>query len=111
MSVFKAFEAEVLTQLAAPVLGRPLVDSLLIDATLASYTYSGTGYFLTVRHPSLPAERLVCATPALTGRLDELLCGFVIFIEQGELMLECHSWTSAGLPPDVRERAVRVEVG
>lgn len=61
MSVFKAFEAEVLTRLVAPVLGRPLVDSLLGESTLASYTYSGTGYFLTVRHPRLPAERLVCA--------------------------------------------------
>jgi hypothetical protein len=41
------------------------------------------------------------------GKADQLECGFVVFLENGELLLECHGWGS-DLPDDLRTRDVRV---
>ncbi|HEY9839509.1 MAG: hypothetical protein ACAI44_39965 [Candidatus Sericytochromatia bacterium] len=106
MAVFRDFESEVLRLLVAPELGPAAVETLLQEAELVSYSYSGSGYFLTVRHPSLLTQRIVCTRPQLVGRAGALESGFVVFIENGELMLECHSWGPATVPPDFREQAV-----
>jgi hypothetical protein len=91
MGEFRDFEIHVLHLLVAPKLGAEAVEAIVREAELVSYDYSGVGYFLTVKHPSFPSKRIVCDKPNVVGRSGNIQSGFVVFIENGELMLECHT--------------------
>jgi len=53
------------------LVGRRLPDDQLMAvgdfADLVSCDFTRAGYLLTIRHPALPLERVVCAEPLLTG--------------------------------------------
>ena len=108
MSPLRAFEIEVLRQLVKPKIGGERFRSVIEAGTVESYEHTGAGYFLVVRHPILPKERVVCHKPLVMGRSGAIECGFVAFIEAGELMLECHSWGESDVPKDIRERSIEV---
>jgi hypothetical protein len=78
------------------------------EAEFVGYEYTGSGYFLSVRHATLPKERVVCHEPIVTGSADGITCGFIIFIENGELTIECHSWGDADIPEAFRDTDVQV---
>jgi hypothetical protein len=84
------------------------IEELLVMASFVSCRHTGVGYFLTVRHAALPASRVVCHEPVIVGRTKDIECGFVAFLEGGELTLECHSWGDSPLPSDLRERALAI---
>ena len=90
------------------MLSPPQLEAVIREGDLVGYDYTGSGYFLTIRHPSLPAERVVCHTPKLTGCADGITSGFVIFIEDGELTIECHSWGDVDVPEWFRGRDVQI---
>ncbi len=102
--VFRPHEAEVIRRLAMGRLDPELVGSVLAGGCLQSVEHTGGGYFLTVSHPRLPAERMVLDQPALSGTAGGFSCGFVIFIENGVLTLECHAWGAEDLPGNIREQ-------
>jgi len=104
-----SYERQAIAALVGGHLPLDVVTSVLADGELVSLEHTGAGYYLTVSHPSLPTERVVCNEPLLIGRVGELECGFVVFLENGELTLECHSWSEAGLPTDLRSRDVVIE--
>ena len=108
MKPFRDFEREVVKILLASHVPIDEVEALLDSATWLSYDYTGSGYYLTVRHPSLPSARVVCDMPLITGTSGTIVCGFVVFLENGELTLECHTWGSEDVPEDFRERQVEV---
>lgn len=54
--------------------------------------YSGAGYFLTVKDPALPKDRVVLNEPDIRGQLDGIDVGYLAFIENHELTLECYSF-------------------
>ena len=109
MSVFMGFEQQVIRTLLSRQMEADQVEAVVNSASHVSYESTGVGYFLTVRHPTLPLERVVCSEPTITGRSGGLSCGFVVFLENGELTLECHSWGDASIPEDFRTRQVEVE--
>ncbi len=80
MSVFKPFESEVLKLLVSEHVSEEQLGIVLDHGTLVSYEYTGSGYYLTVRHPSLPSDRVVCNKPVLLGTSGDLQCGFVVFL-------------------------------
>jgi hypothetical protein len=108
VSEFTGYEREVVRELVSPRLPEAQIIAVLDSASLVSYEHTGVGYFLTVRHSSLPNDRAVCNKPILIGSSDDYEFGFVVFLENGELTLECHSWGGASLPDDLRARDVRV---
>jgi hypothetical protein len=110
MSVLKAFEREVFDLLAAGALSTGQIEAVASEGTFVSYEYTGSGYFLTLAHPTLPRERVVCSQPAVMGHAEGIDCGFVLFIENGELMFECHTWGPVDVPEGFREKTVQVEV-
>jgi hypothetical protein len=75
-----------------------------------SYEYSGSGYFLTIAHPSLPAERKVCSQPIVMGRAEGVDCGFLLFIQDGKLLMECHTWGAKDVPEGFRDKDVQVDI-
>ena len=110
-SPFRPFELEALRHLLGAELSVAWLGKLEAEATLVSYEYSGGGYFLTVAHPMLPAERFVYSEPPVLGTAGDAQAGFLVFIERGELMLECHAWGNSGVPPEFRDKNVQVALG
>jgi hypothetical protein len=110
MSVFRDYERRVLALLAPGALSLEQIEAVARDGTLVSYEYSGSGYFLTVAHPSLPVERKVCSQPIAMGHAEGIDCGFILFIQDGKLMIECHTWGAIDVPDGFREKDVRVEI-
>jgi hypothetical protein len=108
MSPLREFEIEVLRHLVKPKIGGERFRSVIETGTVKSYEHTGVGYFLVVSHPILPKERLVCHKPLIMGRSGAIECGFVAFIEGGELTFECHSWGESDVPKDIRERSIEV---
>lgn len=106
MSHFRDFEKQAVRMLAMPELGNALVEVVLKDSGFVAFERTGVGYFLTVRHPLLPMERAVFDEPAVVGRIEEYEVGYLVFVENRELMLECYSTGAVEVPPDFRERSV-----
>lgn len=108
MGQFRPFEEEVLRLLASPIIGAKAVAEILVEAELVSYEYSGVGYFLTVRHSSLPVARTVISEPIVICRSGAVRGGHIVFVENGELMLECYSAGAEEIPETFREQHVVV---
>ncbi len=100
----KGAEIKALHLLLKPKLGVASVDDLICEAKFTSYEYSGRGYFLIVTHPSLPNKRIVFSEPKVIGRARRIECGSLAFIENGELMLECHTWGEVDVPDKFRDQ-------
>lgn len=108
--MLKSFEIEVLRELVSAKLGTDLVESVIRKSIQSNYEHTGCGYFLTLSHPELPANRVTCHLPIVEARTDRFSCGFVVFVEHGELTLECHSWDGGNVPGNFRDMNVRVSV-
>jgi len=107
MTLFKDFELEVVKVLTSEVLSQDLRARLIAEAQLVGLTYTGAGYFLTVQHSELPLGRTVCNGPLIIGEADGIECGFIIFLENRELTLECHGWGNS-IPDVYRELDVSI---
>lgn len=73
-------------------------------------TYTGSGYHLTVPQLHLPPGRRTCSEPAVIGEAGNVRCGFVAFLDNGNLVLECHTWGAIDVPEGFRELEARVNV-
>ena len=62
--------------------------------------YSGAGYFLTYRSNNLPTKRYVLDTPKIHGWYGKTQVGFIAFVEDSEIMLECYTFTGDFSPED-----------
>lgn len=109
MPALKTFEVEVVRLLAAGTLSPDQLESVIAFDGPVRYEYSGSGYFLTFSLPALPEPRVVCSEPKVIGRSGEIVCGFVLFIEGGELTFECHTWGPVDVPDGFRDFAVEIE--
>jgi hypothetical protein len=104
----REFERQVIDLLAGKVLSRATLEAVKSDAEIIDYRATGHGYFLTLRHPELPRERRVCHQPLLRGDCGGIDTGFVIFLENGQLTLECHGWGDKPVPHTYRDGNVQI---
>jgi hypothetical protein len=102
------YEREVIRILAGEKFQPSVISHLTNAAEADSVEHTGVGYFLTLHHPGLPNERHVLSTPMVIGRSSFVECGFVCFVENSELTLECYSWGNAPIPADIRSQDVRI---
>ncbi len=85
----------------------------LLDVVLASdshdrYEYTGSGYFLTVKHPGLPSVPQSLIDPPVSGVAGLVQAGFVVHLGEHELTLECHTWGEIDVPEDFRDLHVEI---
>jgi hypothetical protein len=102
------FEIDALRRLTEGVLAPDVLESVIRDADHIAYDYTGYGYFLTISHPQLPVERIVCQTPVLVGDCEGLQPSFVVFLEANEMTLECFPLDARPIPDDFRSREVAI---
>ena len=74
------------------------------------YEYTGNGYFLTISHPELPSDYVILSTPAVLGVAKDIQCGFLVFLGDQKLTLECHTWGTLDLPTEFRDELVELSL-
>ncbi len=89
--------------MAVGVLTELQLDLLRRAEKLDNYDYTGCGYFLTIKDVRLPSERLVLSNPPVVGSAGDVQAGFLVFLGEHELVLECHTWGSVDVPADFRQ--------
>jgi hypothetical protein len=108
--MLKDFEKKAIALLTSGLFTYADVLVLGREAELVGIEHTGAGYFLTIRHPSFSLEeRSVYSKPVVIGEVPGIVVGFVVFIENGELTLECHGWGADEVPKDIREMDVQVD--
>ena len=92
----KEFEKNIVNEL----LNTPELKSVVHSGILDNETteFSGVGYFLTIKDSELPKERIVLDKPAINGMLGGVEVGYLAFVENSELTLECYSYEKEVLP-------------
>ena len=108
MNAVRHFEREAISLLGESTRYSKTLNLLADSAIVAEYEYTGAGYFLTIRAPDLPLIREVLTEPCVVGEWAGIVCGFIAFLENQSLTLECYTWTDAGIPKDFRDQAVVV---
>ena len=111
MEILKQFEGKVLRFLMADLFSPADLNKIIRECKFVSYDYTGSGYYLEISHPDLPDHRIVCNMPAVIGEAEDIIVGFVIFIENNHLWLECHSWNDSDVPEHFRDYDVLVRAG
>lgn len=110
MTILRPHEVEVVKLLASGRLPRQVLAEVIAGAEFVGLEETGCGYFLALKHCALPAERVVCSTPLVHGRAGDLTCGFILFLENGQLTLECHSWGDESIPLGFRQFDIDVSI-
>jgi hypothetical protein len=87
-----------------------MIEAICEHPGPAEFEYTGAGYFVTVRAPWLPKSRSVHDEPNVVGSGGKIRCGFVVFVENNELTLECHNWGGDEVPKNIRDRALSIAV-
>lgn len=106
--IFNNYEKKVLEILVSNELSSEKLIDVIENAVFIGYEYTGSGYYLAVRHPNLPKNRIVCSKPTLVGEAENIKCGFVVFLENNELTIECHSWGELEIPENFREKNIQL---
>lgn len=106
MSAFRFFELAAIRLMSSGALNDDQLRLLEDEAQPVEYNYTGCGYFLTVRHPTLPSVQRTLSDPAVVGTSGDIQAGFVVFLGDHELCLECHTWGPVDVPEDFRNRQV-----
>ncbi len=107
MTYATKFEKEIIRKLCNRYVSSELLDEIL-QGEASDYEYSGCGYFLYFKHEDLPIQRIVCDEPKVMGEWNKIQSGFLVFLGENELMLECHDWGGNDVPPNYRENDVLV---
>lgn len=105
----KKFEREAIEILLKEAMSPSTVASVLQRGELVGIEHTGCGYFLTLRHPGLPRDRVVCSEPAVVASCEGIETGFVVFLQDNELTLECYSWGENDVPESYRNNAVQIK--
>lgn len=103
------YERKVIKLLTSEVLNNVQLENVLSGGESIDFEdHNGSGYFINIHHFSLPKERIVCDKPIVIGELENITCGFVIFIENGALSLDCSDWGESNIPVDFRKKDVQI---
>ena len=101
------YEIEALNIMLDSTFSKEEINSI-VKSPITGYEFTGAGYFLEITHNKLPTNRIVVSEPMLLGRAEEFNVGFLIFIENSKLVLECHSWGIENPPESIREKSIEI---
>jgi hypothetical protein len=110
MSALRQFEIDAITLLSGDVLSASQLAEVTNLEAVDSYEYTGSGYYLTLSHPSLPAEQETLSRPFVFGTSGDMRSGFVGFLGGGKFVLECHTWGEVDVPASFRDMNVVISV-
>lgn len=101
----KEFERKIITGLLEESELKNIALSETADNEVVEF--SGAGYFLTIKNPALPKHRIVLDSPDIRGKLGGIDVGYLAFVDNSKLILECYSYDQEILPKHRDEGFVR----
>ena len=107
MKELKEFEKKVIKHLLGKRFDDKATADILDNYDFVNYDHTGVGYFLSIKHLLIPQKREVF-TDKTIGTFSGVEVGFVIFLENGELTLECHTWSGDKLDGSFRDCDVEI---
>lgn len=103
------YEIEVFNLMLSDKFSNEELNSIL-NSPITGYDYTGAGYFLELTNNILPKDRKTISEPTIFGCADNFEVGFLIFIEDSKLTLECHSWGEENPPKTIREKSIAIKI-
>ena len=85
-------------------------NRFVLNYTIDDYDYTGVGYFLKIIHHQSFFEQETISKPVVTGKFEGCFVGFILYIEQGYICIECHNWGGKELSENVRDLDFRIDV-
>jgi hypothetical protein len=110
MGVFKQYEEDVLDILLSGTLSCEQISAVKAEGKLSRDQHTGHGYLVSVTHPCLPLNRIICHTPMVVGSAEGIECNFSVFIDNGSLTIECDAVAIDVIPLDFRNFDVHISV-
>lgn len=108
MTILKKHEEIVLDHLVADHFSPEVLNEIKNNGIDSNYETTENGYFFTIKHNKIPIERIVCDKPMLIGESNGIETGFVVFIENGEITIECHGWGDQDIPREYRNEKIKI---
>lgn len=108
VTALKSFERKAIEMLVEGAISAETLDEIFEGSVIADYEYTGCGYFLKLNHPKLPSKACTCHEPKVRGEANGILSGFIVYLGDGELVLECHTLGEIEVPPTYRDQDVQV---
>jgi hypothetical protein len=102
------FEIEILKIMISDRLTSNGWCDFLADYKIIGYEYTGAGYFLKISSEKLDLKNEVIHDPVPIGKIEELELGFLIYIEDNNIIIECHSWGIENPPENIRKLNVKI---
>jgi len=102
------FEIEVLKIMINSRLTSDNWLDFLSNYKVSGYEYTGCGYYINVISEKIELKNEVISGPFLIGEIGGLQMGFVIYIEDNSITIECHSWGIENLPENIRKLNVKL---
>ena len=104
----RPFECKAIEILVAGIIPVETLGEIFEESAVADYEYTGCGYFLKLTHPELPSKVCTCHEPKVRGEANGILSGFIVYLGDGELVLECYTLGEIDVPPTYRDQDVQV---
>ena len=103
------FEKEVIRILCSDVITNSVLSDAINHPEKIECKFTGAGYYLDIHHHELPSERIVLDTANIEGMYQDIEVGFVVFVEDHVLCLECYNYgNNKGVPPGIRNGTVTI---
>ena len=80
------------------------------DYEIYGFEYTGSGYFLQIRAANFNFKKETINKPILISENAEFNVGFLLFLDQNEIVLECHSWGESNPPENVRDLDLEISI-
>ena len=106
--ILKEAEKLIIRLMLKSVFTEQEISNILSKNSITNYQFTGIGYFLEFSNPLFPQDRVVLSEPDITGETADLQLGFVLFLENKILTLECHSLGGEQVPKDIRSRKIEL---
>jgi len=104
----ESYEQEVLKILCNDVVPSSVLHELMVNPENINCKFTGEGYFLDIKHKELPINRIVCDKPTVLGKYKEQELGFIVFIGNGTITLECYNYSNKGIPEEIRNGSIKI---
>lgn len=106
----EGYERQAIELLCADEIPNSVLHAAIVCPENISCKFTGAGYYLEIRHRELPSGRVVCDKPLVRGIYQEQEVGFVVFIEDNTICLECYGYGHHGIPEGIRNGTVQISV-
>ncbi len=102
------YEIEVLRLMLKSEFKSDEIETIINSGVLAIDDFTSAGYFIEISHELLPIQRKVITEPFILGKVEGIQVGFILFLENKMLTIECHGWGVIDLPKDIRSKSMQL---